>query len=60
MFFDNIVSIKENLVSDEEQPQTHSFLVRVVRNLQSKLKDYLFSPYSISGMYFYLDSEDEK
>ena len=59
MFFDNFVSMKEFLIPEAEQPQDQNRLVRYVRKLQSKLKQYLFSPCSISGIHFYLNSEDE-
>ena len=59
MFSVNSETVREIQMNEMEILASQNVIAQVIRNLLSKLKHYLFSPCSISGMHFYLESEDE-
>ena len=59
MFLYKMNPRSEDIVFDEPRSHPQGVMSQLLNELLSKLKINLLSPSSISGVYFYLESEDE-
>jgi len=59
MFFYSINPVDEYSVFEEDRSNSRKLAGQFLQELLSTLKNHLFSPRSISGIYFFHESGDE-